>query len=223
MDLTLSRDVQYSFEPTEPYYLTTGFRVVVTQQLRESIDVRATVGRDRLDYREEATSGVPNDTRTDRASVLGAGVGYRFQPNLRTGVDVEFAERTSDAPDRRVRSHARVRVDDLRILTHGVSDLPACRCVVQAPRAAAEYMVGPQDRLSIAVVDEPTLTKVVTVGSDGTFDYPYIGLVKAGGVSLRAIQQDITTRLKEKYPAQPAGVDRGRDAIAARSSTSGGR
>jgi hypothetical protein len=33
VELTLSRDVQYSFEETEPYYLTTGFRVVVTQQL----------------------------------------------------------------------------------------------------------------------------------------------------------------------------------------------
>ena len=63
---TLSRDVQYSFEPTEPYYLTTGFRVVVTQQLRESFDVRGIAGRDRLDYREEATSGVPDDTRIDR-------------------------------------------------------------------------------------------------------------------------------------------------------------
>jgi polysaccharide export outer membrane protein len=75
--------------------------------------------------------------------------------------------------------------------------------VVQAPRATAEYTVGPQDRLSIAVVDEPTLTRVVTVGSDGTFDYPYIGLVKAGGVSLRAVQQDITARLKEKYLRNP--------------------
>jgi hypothetical protein len=104
LDLALSRDVQYSFEETEPYYLTTGFRVVVTQQLGESLDVRGIVGRDRLDYREEATSGVPSgsdtDKRIDRASVLGAGVGYRFQPNLRTGLDVEFARRTSDRPDR---------------------------------------------------------------------------------------------------------------------------
>ena len=68
---------------------------------------------------------------------------------------------------------------------------------------AAEYTVGPQDRLSIMVVDEPILTRVVTVGSDGSFDYPYIGLVKAGGVSLRAIQQDITARLKEKYLRNP--------------------
>ena len=75
--------------------------------------------------------------------------------------------------------------------------------VLQTPRRPAEYTIGPQDRLSIAVVDEPTLTKVVTVGSDGTFDYPYIGLVKAGGVSLRALQQEITARLKEKYLRNP--------------------
>jgi len=73
----------------------------------------------------------------------------------------------------------------------------------QAPGASAEYTVGAQDRLSIAVVDEPTLTKVVTVGSDGTFDYPYIGLVRAAGVTLRTIQSDITTRLKEKYLRNP--------------------
>lgn len=73
----------------------------------------------------------------------------------------------------------------------------------QRPPASVEYLVGPQDRLSIAVVDEPTLTRIVTVGSDGTFDYPYIGLVKAAGVTLRGIQQDITTRLKEKYLRNP--------------------
>jgi polysaccharide export outer membrane protein len=75
--------------------------------------------------------------------------------------------------------------------------------VPQGPPASVEYQVGPQDRLSIAVVDEPTLTRLVTVGSDGTFDYPYIGLVKAAGVTLRAIQQDITARLKEKYLRNP--------------------
>jgi hypothetical protein len=108
VDLSLSRDVQYSFEETEPYYLTTGFRVVLTQQLGESFDGRAIVGRDRLDYREAASSvassgfgpGSDNDTRVDRASVLGAGVGYRFQANLRIGLDVEFAKRTSEVPSR---------------------------------------------------------------------------------------------------------------------------
>lgn len=73
----------------------------------------------------------------------------------------------------------------------------------QSSQAALEYIVGTQDRLSITVVDEPTLTRVVTVGSDGSFDYPFIGQVKATGLTVRAIQQDITTRLKEKYLRNP--------------------
>jgi polysaccharide export outer membrane protein len=73
----------------------------------------------------------------------------------------------------------------------------------QAPRVSPEYIVGTQDRLAITVVDEPNLTRVVTVGSDGGFDYPFIGLVKAAGQTVRAIQQDITTRLKEKYLRNP--------------------
>jgi polysaccharide export outer membrane protein len=70
-------------------------------------------------------------------------------------------------------------------------------------QTSPEYMVGPQDRLAITVVDEPNLTRVVTVGADGSFDYPFIGLVKASGVSIRGIQQDITTRLREKYLRNP--------------------
>jgi polysaccharide biosynthesis/export protein len=77
-----------------------------------------------------------------------------------------------------------------------------------APAAAPtqtplEYTVGSQDRLSITVVDEPNLTRVVTVGSDGGFEYPFIGAVKAVGQTIRAIQLDITTRLKEKYLRNP--------------------
>jgi polysaccharide export outer membrane protein len=73
----------------------------------------------------------------------------------------------------------------------------------QERQAALEYVVGTQDKLSITVVDEPNLTRVVTVGSDGGFDYPFIGLVKASGQTVRAIQQDITARLKEKYLRNP--------------------
>lgn len=80
---------------------------------------------------------------------------------------------------------------------------------VSAPPAAGpsptplEYTVGSQDRLSITVVDEPNLTRVVTVGSDGGFEYPFIGAVKAAGQTIRAIQLDITARLKEKYLRNP--------------------
>ena len=63
------------------------------------------------------------------------------------------------------------------------------------PGLLAEYVVGPQDRLAITVFDEPTLSKTVTVDSDGSFDFPLIGRVTAGGMSLRQIATELKKRL----------------------------
>src|SRR5690242_13198540 len=65
----------------------------------------------------------------------------------------------------------------------------------QNPALTGEYIVGPQDRLAITVFDEPTLTKTVTVDSDGSFDYPLVGRVVAGGRSVRQITADLKKRL----------------------------
>jgi polysaccharide export outer membrane protein len=65
----------------------------------------------------------------------------------------------------------------------------------QRPSIQPEYVVGAQDKLSITVFDEPTLTRTVTVDSDGTFDFPHIGRIKAAGLSVRAIEADLRRRL----------------------------
>lgn len=65
----------------------------------------------------------------------------------------------------------------------------------QGSALAAEYIVGPQDRLAITVFDEPTLTKTVTVDSDGSFDFPLIGRMVAGGRSVRQITAELKKRL----------------------------
>jgi hypothetical protein len=98
VELQLSRDVQYSFEEVDPYYLTTGIRATLTHQLQEALDLRMSVGRERLDY--QAGSSPSGQSRVDRADVLSVGAGYRFHPNLRVGVDLEFARRVSDRADR---------------------------------------------------------------------------------------------------------------------------
>jgi polysaccharide export outer membrane protein len=65
----------------------------------------------------------------------------------------------------------------------------------QSPAVPAEYIVGPQDRLAITVFDEPTLTKTVTVDSDGLFDFPLVGRIAAAGLSVRQITVDLKKRL----------------------------
>ena len=93
----LNRDVQYSFEEFEPYYLSTGVRVRVRHQIAGQWDVEGSVGRERLGYR--AIGGL-DDPRTDRADLFGAGVGYRIRENARIGFNWEYTERHSDRPER---------------------------------------------------------------------------------------------------------------------------
>jgi len=75
--------------------------------------------------------------------------------------------------------------------------------VAAAAGPAAEYIVGPQDRLSVTVFEEAALTKTVTVDADGTFDFPLIGRVRAAGLTVRTIQQDVTARLKKDFLVNP--------------------
>jgi polysaccharide export outer membrane protein len=51
------------------------------------------------------------------------------------------------------------------------------------------YIVGPQDVLAITLFDQQDLSGKYTVEADGTFTFPLIGRVKAGGMSLRDVEQ----------------------------------
>ncbi|MDO8793172.1 MAG: polysaccharide biosynthesis/export family protein [Vicinamibacterales bacterium] len=62
-----------------------------------------------------------------------------------------------------------------------------------------DYVVGPQDVLRIAVFEEPQLTGSYRVDNDGSFSYPFIGLVPAAGQTLRALEDLIAKRLAEGY------------------------
>jgi polysaccharide export outer membrane protein len=73
----------------------------------------------------------------------------------------------------------------------------------QRPPATPDYIVGAQDRLAVTVFGEPDLTRAVTVDGDGTFDFPLIGRVKASGLPLRAIAEDLTARLKKGFMVNP--------------------
>ena len=78
---------------------------------------------------------------------------------------------------------------------------------VAPPAAPADYAVGSQDVLNVTVFGEADLAKTVTVDRDGTFDYPYVGRVKAGGLTARAIAEDIARKLKEFYVNPQVSVE----------------
>ncbi|HSL22912.1 MAG TPA: polysaccharide biosynthesis/export family protein [Vicinamibacterales bacterium] len=70
-------------------------------------------------------------------------------------------------------------------------------------RVATDYVVGPLDVLSITVFGEPDLSRRYSVDTDGTFDFPMIGRTRAGGLTLREIEDALVKRLGAGYLVKP--------------------
>ena len=69
--------------------------------------------------------------------------------------------------------------------------------------AQTDYVVGAQDVLTVTVFGEAELSGKYTVEQDGTFTFPQIGRVKAGGLTLRNLEQELKTRLADGYLRNP--------------------
>ena len=90
-----NRDVAYSFENTEPYYLQTDWSLSVTQKVTTAWDLVGRIGHYKLDYE---IVGIPGQRqRTDTGRRFGGGVGYSLGQYMRLGFDVDYMDRTSEA------------------------------------------------------------------------------------------------------------------------------
>ncbi len=70
-------------------------------------------------------------------------------------------------------------------------------------QSAGDYVIGPQDVLTIQVYDQADLGGKYTVETDGTFSFPLIGRVKAGGMTLRSFEGELKTKLADGYFKNP--------------------
>src|SRR6202043_1176989 len=66
-----------------------------------------------------------------------------------------------------------------------------------APLPVTDYVVGPQDILTITSYDQADLSGKFSVEADGTFTYPMIGRVKGGGLTLRQLEGQVKKQLKD--------------------------
>src|SRR5262245_32054241 len=66
-----------------------------------------------------------------------------------------------------------------------------------------DYGVVSNDVLAVMVVDQPQLTGKYIVRADGTFTFPMVGRVKAGGRTLSAVEDEICERLGKGYLKNP--------------------
>jgi hypothetical protein len=106
---TAKRDLQYSYDAEQPYYLESGYDLTIAQQIFGPFDVVIRGGAHDLAYRSRTDVAIPSPERTDRVLSYGAGLGYHMGKELRLGFNVDNIGRQSDRADR--------RYDNLRVGT----------------------------------------------------------------------------------------------------------
>jgi polysaccharide export outer membrane protein len=69
--------------------------------------------------------------------------------------------------------------------------------------AAASYIIGPQDQLSIEVFGEDGMTSKYRVDETGSITFPLLGRIQASGASLGEFQERLRQRLADGYIRAP--------------------
>lgn len=72
-----------------------------------------------------------------------------------------------------------------------------------AAEGAENYVLGPGDAIKIKIFGEPELDLEVQLTDSGTLNYPFLGTVKATGMTLKQLEQRIYNGLKGDYFVEP--------------------
>lgn len=70
-------------------------------------------------------------------------------------------------------------------------------------QSAGDYVIGPQDVLTIAVFDQADLGGKYAVELDGSFTFPLIGRVQAGGMTIRDFEVELKKKLADGFFRNP--------------------
>jgi polysaccharide biosynthesis/export protein len=93
-----------------------------------------------------------------------------------------------------------------------MSCLPALRgllvvvCLLSATSpatSAEEYEIGPTDVLNVIVLGQAQMSGEMTVDADGMLNFPFLGRVKASGLSPAELERKLTTLLSDGYLKRP--------------------
>jgi hypothetical protein len=96
-DVKVNRDMDYSYETDEPYFLASGANLTLTQAVGGRWDALGRVGREHLDYQR---ADLQPSGRRDQVGTYGSGVGYHLDNDARIGFDVNYVKRLSPVASR---------------------------------------------------------------------------------------------------------------------------
>jgi polysaccharide export outer membrane protein len=75
--------------------------------------------------------------------------------------------------------------------------------LVMPAYAREDYRLGPEDEIEIRVWSHDDLTRKVRIGLDGNISFPFVGEIKAQGMTVLDLQQELQRRLGPKYIIDP--------------------
>lgn len=75
---------------------------------------------------------------------------------------------------------------------------------VRSESINADYLLAPNDEVSLAVYGEPELSKTYKVGPAGTIELPLIGSVKAAGLTIHALAAAVQSQLGSRFLRNPS-------------------
>jgi hypothetical protein len=95
LSFRLERDLEYSYDRTWPYYVSTATGGAVRQRIAGPWEVQFSAGRQRLRYVALRGSG---GSRLDHVTSVGGGTSYRLGPATRLVFNVDRVRRDSELP-----------------------------------------------------------------------------------------------------------------------------
>lgn len=98
-DLRGNRDLVYSYDELQPYYLDSGGTVIVSQRVVGPVDAIGMAGRRRFRY--QAVTGATVAERIETMTLWGGGVGVRVDENVRLSFTIDRERRISTASTQR--------------------------------------------------------------------------------------------------------------------------
>jgi Putative beta-barrel porin 2 len=105
LDFAVNRDLNFSYDRETPYYIATGGSLTWTWLFAGPVDLKASVGRNRMQYHGQGNVG---PTTRDIYSTYGVGTGYRVRPRLRLGINGDWIRRKSGTSADRVFENNRI-------------------------------------------------------------------------------------------------------------------
>ena len=206
-ELRGNRDLVYSYDELQPYYLDSGGQVTrLPARRRPGGRHRARRPAPRLPLPDPDRHHGPRPRRDDDDSGAVESASA-CDDNMRFTFTVDRERRLSTASAlrefERIRAFARARVSAMTTwIRIALAVSFAASLSAQLPEPP-NYVIGPEDVLTVTVFNEPSLSGRFRVENDGQFNYPFLGRVRAGGVTLSDVAATLKTKLADGYLRNP--------------------